>query len=39
MDIEPNRRLPLTRPQRIKARDLKLQRRDEERAHRNELID
>lgn len=37
MDPEPNRRLPLTHPQRIKARDLKLQRRDEERANRSEL--
>ena len=37
MDTNPVGRLPLTHPLRIKARDLKLQRRDEERARRNGL--
>ena len=32
-----NERLPLTHPERIKARDLKLHQRDEQRANRNEL--
>ena len=37
MEGEPVARLPLDHPLRIKARDLKLQRRDEERVVRNDL--
>ena len=37
MEDEPRTRLPLHHPDRIKARDLKLQLRDEQRANRNEL--
>ena len=37
MEGELRTRLPLHHPDRIKARDLKLQLRDEERANRNEL--
>ena len=37
MEVESAARLPLTHPQRIKARDLKLQQRDEQRAIRNAL--
>lgn len=37
MEGERITRLPLNHPQRIKARDLKLQHRDEERAQRNEI--
>ena len=37
MEAERIQRLPLNHPQRIKARDLKLQHRDEERAQRNEM--
>ena len=37
MEAEAIARLPLDHPVRIKARDLKLQQRDEERARRNEL--
>ena len=37
MEGERLTRLPLNHPQRIAARDLKLQHRDEERAQRNEL--
>ena len=37
MEDEPRTRLPLHHPDRIRARDLKLQQRDEERANRNDL--
>ena len=37
MDDVPRPRLPLDHSARIRARDLKLQLRDEERAHRNDL--